>query len=319
MTSIFYLFFPGKMGSIDFSGIKLFASNVKALTENEDIDSQSVIASETGQRLSRLDKDSLHLLHSKLVEHFSSSDDVFANVRRPLSLKQKIELRRTLRQKSNESVKAFYDRCCAAQLKLGDDKQSRPSYERDTTLNFVVGLKSEVQNKVRQYHGHDLGSYLLAAEQTELEIKELKDLASDIFTVKKEEGEVEDEADAQIGFAPEPFEEDDSNDIMDSSGGDFYPVEKLEIKQENENDEPSILSEDTIQTLNKKPSRFECNVCHRVYESAKLVKAHHLGEQRDGRRPWMSMSRDTMTKWPCVFAMSVARALPPRVLTKSIY
>ena len=64
-----------------------------------------------------------------------------------LTLIEKINLRRHLKQRENESCEQFHARCVKWQFLLFDD-QVDSVFEKDILINFVSGLKEDIYNKL---------------------------------------------------------------------------------------------------------------------------------------------------------------------------
>ena len=64
-----------------------------------------------------------------------------------LTLIEKINLRRHLIQRENESCEQFHARCVKWQFLLNDD-QVDSIFEKDILINFVSGLKEDIYNKL---------------------------------------------------------------------------------------------------------------------------------------------------------------------------
>ena len=84
-------------------------------------------------------------IKTKLKQHnwTTMKKYLFDQYRCQLTLKEKIELRRYLIQREEESVNAFHDRCIKAQYMLCDDNADLV-FERDIILNFISGIKEEI-------------------------------------------------------------------------------------------------------------------------------------------------------------------------------
>ena len=68
---------------------------------------------------------------------------LFDQYRCQLTLKEKIELRRYLIQREEESTREFHDRCIKAQYMLCDDNADLV-LERDIIISFISGIKEDV-------------------------------------------------------------------------------------------------------------------------------------------------------------------------------
>ena len=89
-----------------------------------------------------------------------------------LSIREKIDLRKSLKQRSPaENVALFYKRCMSAQELLDEatnaidnedddgEKNHSETFQRDVLLNFVLGLENSLQEKILASDAFDLGMY----------------------------------------------------------------------------------------------------------------------------------------------------------------
>ena len=87
-----------------------------------------------------------------------------------LSIREKIDLRKNLKQRSPaENVELFYRRCMSAQELLDeatntidnedDEKNHSETFQRDVLLNFVLGLENNLQEQILASDAFDLGMY----------------------------------------------------------------------------------------------------------------------------------------------------------------
>ena len=89
-----------------------------------------------------------------------------------LSIREKIELRKNLKQRSPaENVELFYKRCMSAQELLDEatnaidnddddgEKNHSETFQRDVLLNFVLGLENSLQEQILASDAFDLGMY----------------------------------------------------------------------------------------------------------------------------------------------------------------
>ena len=86
-----------------------------------------------------------------------------------LSIREKIDLRKSLKQRSPvENVKLFYKRCMSAQKLLDEatntidneddgERNHSETFQRDVLLNFVLGLENSLQEKILASDAFDLG------------------------------------------------------------------------------------------------------------------------------------------------------------------
>ena len=64
-----------------------------------------------------------------------------------LTISEKVEVRKTLFRKENESIDDFFGRCCDAQYVVSDNEKD-VSFEREVLLHFLFGLVLRIREKV---------------------------------------------------------------------------------------------------------------------------------------------------------------------------
>lgn len=90
-----------------------------------------------------------------------------------LSVRQKVNIRQSLRQQPEENISDFAQRCVLAQYAITEDHSSLkdPAFERDVLLNFLLGMKHSLQGKVIASNERTLDGFLKEAIKTETEDK----------------------------------------------------------------------------------------------------------------------------------------------------
>ena len=92
-----------------------------------------------------------------------------------LSVKEKVNIRQSLKQNPEESVEDFLDRCTCAQYAITDDADgiiSNPveaGFERDILLNFLLGMNQELQCHVISSNERSLEGFFNVALKIEEE------------------------------------------------------------------------------------------------------------------------------------------------------
>ena len=90
-----------------------------------------------------------------------------AKFKKKMSIQMKAQLRKSLKQNQNESVKEFCDRCKEAEQLICDQQIQDAAFERDLLMTFLIGLREELQLKVMQSEGSSLSDFLQAAIKIE--------------------------------------------------------------------------------------------------------------------------------------------------------
>ena len=107
-----------------------------------------------------------------------------AKFKKKMSIQMKAQLRKSLKQNQNESVKEFCDRCKEAEQLIFDQQIQDVAFERDLLLTFLIGLREELQLKVMQSEGSSLSDFLQAA--IKIENKEDIKVSSKVIFTKKD-------------------------------------------------------------------------------------------------------------------------------------
>ena len=84
-----------------------------------------------------------------------------------LTVREKIELRQSLVQNDNENVQEFFDRCKRCQIKLCDEFFYQELHERELLLNFLIGLKLDLQEIVLKSDAKTCSEFVEAAIKVE--------------------------------------------------------------------------------------------------------------------------------------------------------
>ena len=94
-----------------------------------------------------------------------------------LTISEKVEVRKTLFQKENESIDDFFGRCCDAQYVVSDNEKD-VSFEREVLLHFLFGLVSRIREKVLIANCSNSENYIVEAKKKETLSKILISLVS---------------------------------------------------------------------------------------------------------------------------------------------
>jgi hypothetical protein len=105
-----------------------------------------------------------------------------------MTVRDKVKIRQSLRQKANERVQEFLDRCTYAQYAITDDslQSNAAAFERDVLLNFLLGMKQDIQGVVVACNERTLDGFAKVALDAE------KDIPDDASTSIKKEDTVDD-------------------------------------------------------------------------------------------------------------------------------
>ena len=95
--------------------------------------------------------------------------DIYLQFSAILSVKDKVNIRQSLRQRNEESIEEFLDRCTCAQHAITDDSVGPldASFERDVLLNFLLGMKPELQSYVIISNQRNLQGFFMVALEAE--------------------------------------------------------------------------------------------------------------------------------------------------------
>ena len=222
------------------------------------------------------------LLKQQLFEHFKCK----------LTLKEKIELRRHLLQRENESCKEFYARCVKWQFFLNDD-QIDSVFERDILINFVSGLREEIYQKLVFDNGISNLDYCLnLATKIEqdiflsgnIEVKIKVELDPNNFVQDEYKNETDNhqiKLDAIKSFdenLDEIINDNTNNDIKDDySSSDNDAGSDFELSKE---DFEVAKIENPFRFRTSKVSTFPCTLCSKTFKSELVLQKHLVKEHK---------------------------------------
>lgn len=200
------------------------------------------------------------VLRPKLIMRFKT----------PLSIREKIELRRSLKQKLNEPINAYHQRCLNAQELISDEDSftAKASFEREVLLNFVLGLRSELQNMVIQSDAIDLEGFRQVACKAEEELL----VETKVEIVKNDHDDsFEGFDDSSLNVPIEDIDDDLLPPLMDTTD------DNSDIKQEIK-EEPG----EYIEGQSHGPA-IPCNSCGCSFTSVTFLKSHIEREHTDAK------------------------------------
>ena len=176
-----------------------------------------------------------------------------------MTIQMKAELRKSLKQNQEESVREFYGRCKDAETMICDDQVLDVAFERDVLLTFLIGLREELQLRVMASEGSCLNDFLESA--IKIESNENEDMETDDVKIK-----------------PEFFKDENSNDENEDlddylNDKDFIPDDTGEEMEDN-NVKKEQESED---------SKHFCTECEMPFKTEKLLKQHEQREHSDNQ------------------------------------
>ena len=184
-----------------------------------------------------------------------------------LTWSQKINVRQSLRQLDDESVNDFLERCTYAQHVITDDSFEDAAFERDVLLNWVLGMKPELQSQVISSNERTLQGFLELAIKIESDTKNLEVNTKDISITSRPKRKRKSLKSKDENFY---FDNDDLQDIVLD---DFEPVkEESELKNELFEGEP-------VKTFNEE-DQTNCKVCGRAVLDEKRLEVHMLVKHR---------------------------------------
>ena len=103
-----------------------------------------------------------------------------------LSVREKVNIRQSLKQNPDENVENFLDRCTCAQYAITDEiipngspcisnHSEAAGFERDVLLNFLLGMSQELQSHVISSNERSLEGFFSVALKIEEEIKRIRE------------------------------------------------------------------------------------------------------------------------------------------------
>ena len=218
-----------------------------------------------------------------------------------LTVKEKIELRQSLVQNDDENVQEFFDRCKSVQIKLCDDFFHEELHERELLLNFLIGLKLDLQDIVLKSDAKTCNEFLEAAIKVENVHTSLKtEVIDELFSTNQEdlEEEFDDLPEQQSDQFHEKFHEIDFTENKEYLDEDKPLLDFLLNPSSTSHQNPSseVLSDhDNNDNQNKNSGKFKCNKCGFCYTTNQLLQSHIATEHSSDK------SRFTCSFCPITF------------------
>ena len=203
-----------------------------------------------------------------------------------LSVRQKVNIRQSLRQHPEENIRDFAERCILAQHAITDEDDHSslkdPAFERDVLLNFLLGMKQSLQGKVISSNERTLVGFLQEAIKTETEdviIKEEEDDLPDFNDILPKNGKWKVTIDRIGTPSPPPYEEDNNPKRKRSKVS--YEETDLDYNETNEEPMTTLKVEEPMDDLKPVNSHMVmCKVCGRYIADEKRLDLHMLVRHR---------------------------------------
>ena len=231
--------------------------------------------------LSKLSAAALNVYYSHATESWTDVKVVLMNAFAvKLSIKEKVEIRKKLKQETSEDVEDFYYRCLQAQYLVSDDVRD-VAFEREVLLNFLLGLHHTIQENVLTANCSSAEEFILEAKKclvvpkSECFEPEIKPEPIDDYF---EECANDNTSGLQSDY-PEEGKFDPSN-TLNSPDFDAYDEEKPLIKKTK----PSKV--DKNNKIELKPKKYKCMIyqCDKSFRTPKgrekHIDIHHKQDKR---------------------------------------
>ena len=200
-----------------------------------------------------------------------------------LSVKEKVNIRQSLKQNPEENVENFLERCTYAQYAITDgivqQETEVAGFERDILLNFLLGMNQELQSYVISSNERSLkGFFSVALKVEEEKIRENENA----YTNNKNEilEQQPKERPKRKRKKPKAFDEDyddynmnDYENLTDFNLEEVVKVETTLPPVKNEQETEALV--DKIQTFDA-DNQTHCKICNRAVLDEKRLEVHML-------------------------------------------
>ena len=174
-----------------------------------------------------------------------------------LTIKEKVEVRKKLKQHDHETIDDFYQRCVKSQYLISDDFKD-VSFEREVLLHFLIGLNSCIRDVVLATKCWTVDDYINEAKKH-------------CHRIKAEPVEHIDP------FEPKVEIEFDSFDVNNSMEFDVHEEYFEEHVYENTKPKKAHLKNIHIE----KKQSFICGECGKSLSTKKILKKHYKNMHAD--------------------------------------
>ena len=199
-----------------------------------------------------------------------------------LSVKEKVNIRQSLKQNPEENVENFLERCTYAQYAITDgivqQETEVAGFERDILLNFLLGMNQELQSYVISSNERSLkGFFSVALKVEEEKIRENENA----YTNNKNEilEQQPKERPKRKRKKPKAFDEDyddyNMNDYENLTDFNLEEVVKVETTLLVKNEQETEALVDKIQTFDA-DNQTHCKICNRAVLDEKRLEVHML-------------------------------------------
>ena len=196
-----------------------------------------------------------------------------------LSIAQKVELRKTLKQNPEEEIDDFYYRCLQVQYFVSDDIRDA-TFDREVLLNFLLGLQPFIQNTVLAANCSNTQEFIQEAKR----LFAIPKAESVEVKIKTENLEFPDDFDFNEDFGADfDFEDDD-----DGENEKFDP--SVDITNFAELEEESILKaygkkkKKKVVVDNNADKHIKCILCDKKFRTVKGRERHIAQSHKDAQK-----------------------------------
>ena len=238
---------------------------------------------------SKVSGDALEFLSSNIQETWANLKSLLLKrYSVKLSIREKVELRKNLKQEEAENVEDFYHRCLQAQFLVSDDVRD-VAFEREVLLHFIVGLLPFIQDAVLTSSFTSIDGYIEEAKkhfavpkaeyfEPNVKLEPWEDYNDLDFNAQFEDyPDQNDNEPDNVKFDPDfddedPSKYDDSQDFSDDS----LPLKRkktAKIKKKSSQSKESDIEK-----------KVKCSLCDKTFRTPKgrekHVKTHHKDAEK---------------------------------------
>ena len=239
---------------------------------------------------SKVSDDALEFLSSNIHESWTNLKSLLLKrYSVKLTIREKVELRKSLKQAEAEEVEDFYHRCLQAQYLVSDDVRDI-AFERECLLNFLLGLNPFIQEAVLTSSCTSIDGFIEEAKkhfavpkdeyfEPNVKLEPWEDYNDLEFNAQFEDFPDQNQNDTEnVKFDPD-FDEDDDPSKYDESheySDDSLPLKRRKttksIRKTKQFNEPD------------KEKKVKCNLCDKAFSTPKGRERHVKTQHKDAEK-----------------------------------
>ena len=225
--------------------------------------------------ISKLSGKALDIVIQENVKSWRDLKDViFQNFSVRLSIKEKVEVRKKLKQQRTELIQEFYERCVQAQYLVSDDIRDT-GFDREVILHFIIGLNPAIRDLVASANCSTLDEFLLEAKKLHLKDETNEDLKPDEPFLNYFDSELDDNIENLQFEILDEHETENCDSLQQWNCEKCSKSFKKRVQLNSHIHKQHNLNSKTKSGLTKKG--FKCTYCPEIYKT-KVHRNEHEDE-----------------------------------------